>query len=52
MCVPNLPCVAGFLDDETATAALLQVSALGNIRSNELRAFNADEMDAIIRRTR
>lgn len=47
----DLISVAEFPDDETATAALLQVSALGNIRSNTLRAFNADEMDAIIRRT-
>lgn len=35
-------------DDETATAALLQVSGAGNVRTVSLRAYNADEMDAII----
>ena len=43
--------VADFPDDETGTAALLQVGSLGNIRSNTMRAFNADEMGAIIRKT-
>jgi uncharacterized protein with GYD domain len=43
--------VVDFPDDETATATLLQVGALGNIRSNTLRAFNAEEIDAIIART-
>lgn len=35
-------------DDETATAALLQISAAGNVRSTTLRAFGRDEMDRII----
>jgi len=30
---------------------LLQVGSAGNIRSNTLRAFGADEMAGIIRRT-
>jgi uncharacterized protein with GYD domain len=47
----DLVTVVDFPDDETATATLLQVGALGNIRSNTLRAFNAEEMDAIIART-
>ena len=47
----DLVTVVDFPDDETATATLLQVSALGNVRSNTLRAFNAEEMDAIIART-
>jgi uncharacterized protein with GYD domain len=38
-------------DDETATAALLQVGSLGNVRSNTMRAFNADEMATIIGKT-
>jgi uncharacterized protein with GYD domain len=38
-------------DDETATAVLLQVSALGNVRTRTMRAFNSDEMSAIIGRT-
>jgi len=47
----DLVAVTEFPDDEAATAALLRVGSLGNIRSNTLRAFNADEMGAIIRRT-
>ncbi|WP_042376127.1 GYD domain-containing protein [Streptacidiphilus melanogenes] len=35
-------------DDETATAALLQVSGVGNVRTVSMRAFDAAEMDAII----
>lgn len=35
-------------DDESATAALLQVGALGNVRSTTLRAFGRDEVDGII----
>ena len=46
----NLVTVVDFPDDETSTAALLQVGSLGSIRSNTLRAFNAEEMGAIIRR--
>ena len=42
--------VTEFPDDETATAALLQVGSLGNVRTNTMRAFNADEMGSIIRR--
>lgn len=47
----DLVSVVEFPDDETATATLLQLGALGNIRSSTLRAFNAEEMDAIIART-
>ena len=42
--------VVDFPDDETATAALLRVASLGSIRSNTLRAFNAEEIEAIISR--
>jgi uncharacterized protein with GYD domain len=38
-------------DDETATAALLEVGALGNIRTTTLRAFGRDEIEAIIGKT-
>jgi uncharacterized protein with GYD domain len=38
-------------DDETATAVLLQVGGLGNVRTRTMRAFNSDEMSAIIGRT-
>jgi uncharacterized protein with GYD domain len=43
--------VVEFPDDESGVAALLQVGALGNIRSNTLRAFSAGEMDSIITKT-
>jgi uncharacterized protein with GYD domain len=39
-----------FPDDETATAALLRVGSLGNIRTNTMRAFTVDEMSGIISR--
>jgi uncharacterized protein with GYD domain len=47
----DLVCIAEFPDDETGVAALLQVASTGNIRSSTLRAFNAEEMAGIIRRT-
>lgn len=47
----DLVCVADFPDEEAGVATLLQVGALGSIRSRTLRAFSADEMNGIIRRT-
>jgi uncharacterized protein with GYD domain len=35
-------------DEETATALLLSVGALGNIRSQTLRAFSREEMGKIV----
>lgn len=35
-------------DDETATAALLQLCGLGNVRSTTMRAFDRQEIDGII----
>ena len=35
-------------DDETATAVSLSVGALGNIRSETVRAFSIDEMKGIL----
>jgi uncharacterized protein with GYD domain len=43
--------VTEFPDDESATAALLRVGSLGNVRTNTMRAFTADEMGGIISRT-
>jgi uncharacterized protein with GYD domain len=43
--------VIEFPDDEAAAAALLEVGSLGNIRTNTMRAFAADEMGSIISRT-
>jgi uncharacterized protein with GYD domain len=37
-------------DDETITALALQVSALGNIRTTTLRAFDRGEFEAIIKK--
>jgi len=37
--------------DDAATAALLKVAALGNVRSRTLRAFSVEEMKNIIART-
>lgn len=47
----DLVAVADFPDDETGTAALLQVGSLGSVRSNTMRAFSADEMTTIIGKT-
>ncbi|MER5430581.1 GYD domain-containing protein [Streptomyces sp. NPDC002588] len=35
-------------DDETATAVLLQLGGVGNVRTTTLRAFGPEEMDRII----
>ena len=43
--------VTDFPDDETATAVLLQIGALGNIRTKTMKAFDAEQMSAIIQRT-
>ena len=46
----DMVCVADFPDEETGVAALLRLGSLGNIRSNTLQAFDADEMAGIIGR--
>jgi uncharacterized protein with GYD domain len=38
-------------DDESITAMMLELTAGGNLRTSTLRAFNHDEMQAIIQRT-
>lgn len=35
-------------DDETATAALLQLAAKGNVQTTTVRAFDAAEMDKVL----
>jgi len=47
----DLVCVVDFPDDETATATLLQVGALGSIRTKTMRAFNKTQMAKVIERT-
>lgn len=43
--------VTEFPDDETVTNTLLQAGALGNIRTNTMRAFTTAEMGDIINKT-
>ena len=38
-------------DDESVTAMMLELTSEGNIRTSTLRAFDHDQMQAIIRRT-
>ena len=38
-------------DDATLTALLLSVGALGNVRTQALRAFASDEMGRILKKT-
>ena len=35
-------------DDETATAMLLKLASLGNVRTTTLRGFDMDEIETII----
>jgi uncharacterized protein with GYD domain len=42
--------VTEFPDDETATAVVLQTVAAGNIRTTTMKAFDAEQMRAIIQR--
>ena len=44
----DIVCTIEAPDDETATAASLQVSGLGNVRCTTLRAFDREEMGGII----
>lgn len=47
----DIVCVVDFPDEEAGVAALLQVGSTGNIRSNTMRAFKAEQMTDIIHRT-
>jgi uncharacterized protein with GYD domain len=38
-------------DDESATAALLEIGAKGNVRTSTMRGFTRTEIDAIIAKT-
>jgi uncharacterized protein with GYD domain len=46
----DLAIVAEFPDDETGVAVLLQVGALGDVRTTTMRAFTSQEMEGIIAR--
>jgi len=43
--------VTEFPDDETATAVLLPTLAAGNVSTTTMKAFDAEQMRAIIQRT-
>jgi uncharacterized protein with GYD domain len=47
----DLVVVTDFPDDETATAVVLQTVAAGNIRTTTMKAFDAEQMSAIVQRT-
>jgi uncharacterized protein with GYD domain len=47
----DIVAITDFPDDETAAACLLRIGSVGNVRTNTMRAFNAEEMGAIIRRS-
>ena len=47
----DIVAVTEFPDDATATAVALQTGALGNIRTTTMKAFDAEQMSAIIQRT-
>jgi uncharacterized protein with GYD domain len=44
----DLVVVTEFPDDETGTAFLLALGALGNVRTTTLRAFNTEEIARVI----
>ena len=45
----DLVAVTDAPDDQTLAAALLRLAGLGNVRTEALRAFTADEMGGIVR---
>jgi uncharacterized protein with GYD domain len=47
----DIVAITDFPDDEAAAAVLLLTSAAGNIRSKTMKAFDAEQMSAIIQRT-
>ena len=48
----DLVVVSDFPDDESASAFSLALSALGNVRTTTMRAYDADEMARVIAKTR
>jgi len=44
----DLVAISEYPDDETATAALLQMGSLGGVRTNTMQAFTVDQMRTII----
>ncbi|MFN8633440.1 MAG: GYD domain-containing protein [Chloroflexota bacterium] len=48
----DIVAITEFPDEETATAFLLTLGKLGNLRSETLRGFTADEMRRILEKVR
>ncbi len=48
----DIVAITDFPDEETATAFFLSLGKLGNLRSETLRAFSAEEMRRILERVR
>ncbi|HWP29173.1 MAG TPA: GYD domain-containing protein [Chloroflexota bacterium] len=48
----DIVAIADFPDEETAMAWLLSLGKLGNVRTETLRAFSADEMRRILGKVR
>ena len=46
----DLVAITEFPDDETATAFVLATATLGNVRTQTLRAFGAEEMRRILQK--
>ena len=46
----DLVIVAEAPDDETITAVSLKLASLGNVKTQTLRAFRANEVDAILKK--
>jgi uncharacterized protein with GYD domain len=46
----DMVAITEFDDDETAVAFLAKVSSLGNVRSQTMRAFDADSVRSIMRK--
>jgi len=44
----DIVAISEFPDDETATAFLLKVGSLGNIRTKTMRAFESDDVHRIV----
>jgi uncharacterized protein with GYD domain len=42
--------VADFPEDESATAFLLKLGSMGNVRTTTMRAFNQDEIGRVLER--
>jgi uncharacterized protein with GYD domain len=47
----DMVAISEFPDDETAVAFLAQLASLGNVRSQTMRAFDADDVKGIMSST-